>query len=451
MKVLNKVLLLGSASMMMLFSSCTQDADNAGDVDDNFLNFEIPTIKPTELYAVGAYYINPGSSGQNSDRYARLEEASDKAAGQLGPYVRLQLGNYAISPNSNDLTDEMVDNVQQHVDWAIENGIDFFILPSLKPSTTKVYPEAFQGSDQFYNMMIGKNFVNGGTEDEPEEGKTYGKKVDLKSLKFIAQADVNSPLANGECKIMGENGVLTNKSTTKLDYKHPLEDNDSYVTYLGNKLYTRTDMYIEFFCSLDTYFKDEHYYRYNGRPVVLLQGMNNVYLRDCQAFFQKIREAVKERTGEDIYLVARQDPWSPAARFQYFYKGVDAITFGNMYLQGEWTRSLCYPQMIYRNWEYNRQYWEKKWNGTDFIPTGPVAFNRYVDNGEGGWPIVEMNPKTFRTICNVMKAQSGKCRIMFIDSFNDIQYDSFLEPTDPEYGNGQGDAFLKVCKEEFKP
>ena len=299
--------------------------------------------------------------------------------------------------------------------------------------------------------MIGKNFVNGGTEDEPEEGKTYGKKVDLKSLKFIAQADVNSPLANGECKIMGENGVLTNTSTTKLDYKHPLEDNDSYVTYLGNKLYTRTDMYIEFFCSLDTYFKDEHYYRYNGRPVVLLQGMNNVYLRDCQAFFQKIREAVKERTGEDIYLVARQDPWSPAARFQHFYKGVDAITFGNMYLQGEWTRSLCYPQMIYRNWEYNRQYWEKNWNGTDFIPTGPVAFNRYVDNGEGSWPIVEMNPETFRTICNVMKAQSGKCRIMFIDSFNDIQYDSFLEPTNPEYGNGQGDAFLKVCKEEFKP
>lgn len=448
MKLSNRYMMLGLGCLLTTaFTACVQEGDDVGDVSDHFLNFEIPTIPCTEDYQVGVFYLNPGSNGFDATRYERLMEepnlnTTNSVEGKAGPYLDLVLGNYEIAPDTAHLTDEMVAVMQQHVDWAIEAGVDFFILPSLQPNTNRLYPRCYAGSEQFADMLRGKNRSwKLGTD----------KAVDLKSLKYVLQVSMSQPLANGSAKIKDDNGV-EGAATTKLDYKHPLDscDQQVYADTLGQKR-TRSELYIDFFASLVTeYGSDDRYYKVDGKPVFMMESMHEVYVSDCQAFFMKIREGVKALTGKDIFLIAKQDIWSPPARFAYFFKGVDAIYHGNMYQQGEWTRSLCYPQLIYKNWEYSHDYWLQNWDGTEFIPNTPVGFNGYVDNGRTNQPIVNIEPETFRTMCNVSKSFAGRHRLVFINSWNDVQYASFIEPTKPDYGNGMGDAMLKVVREEFK-
>lgn len=440
MKPFGKLYILAMGMALLGLGSCTQEGDDVGDAKDNFLNFEIPTIKANHEYPVGAYYINPGMNGFDANRYERMMEEQNYSEGKTGPNVDLQLGNYALQCDTSNLTDEMVDIMQQQVDWALEGGVDFFILPSVQPNLRAVYPNCIAGGEQLAYAFMGKN-------SSWKQGT--GKTVDMKNLKFVLTADMSGPLADGSANILDADSNVVGM-TKKLDNKTLLDDNDNIVTCQDGKTYTRSEMYVQFFCSLKQFFDDPHYYKVDGtKPLVVLQNAHYLYVSDCQAFYDSIRTAVKERTGYDMYLVARQDAWSPPARFEYFYKGVDAITHSNMYQNGEWTRSLDYPQVIYRNYEYSREYWMNNWNGTDFIPSTPVAWNHYIDDGRSNQPNVEENPETFRTMCNVSKAQAGTHSIIFIDSWNDIQYGSFIEPTKTNYGKGLGDAFLKVCKEEF--
>lgn len=44
----------------------------------------------------------------------------------------------------------------------------------------------------------------------------------------------------------------------------------------------------------------------------------------------------------------------------------------------------------------------------------------------------------------------GRLPMVIIDAYNDWGYGSFIEPTDPNVGNGVGDEYLKIIKSEFK-
>jgi len=422
-----------------LFSSCAED--DGPSADDNFLNFEIPEVTVTDEFPVGVYYLNPGNNGQDATRYKRLYDPYELDNKKIGPYLDLEFGNYGINQDVNQITDEMVGIIQQHVDWCIAGGVDFLILPALRAEKNKLAPVCVNADDRFYNLVRGIN---------SSAVKGSGKKVDMKSLKFVATVNMEDPISQNKWEVYKPDGSLDgDKKTTTLSNTVLLEDNNDLVAYIDGKGYTRTDMFKEFYKSISEFFKDEHYYRVGGRPMVVLQNAHKLYSKDCKAFYDAMRQAVKEYCGEDMYIVAQQDSWSPPARFEYFFKGVDAVTHKNMYNQGTWDRSLFYPQTIFLNWQYSREYFRDNWGGTEYIPTGAVAFYGYVDNGNYDKPIVDFNGDTFRTMCQVMKNQVSQNRIVFIDSFNQIQYSSFLEPTKKEYGNGFGTLFLDIVKEQF--
>jgi hypothetical protein len=439
MRLYKKMALFSLA--MLLFNAC--DKNDGPNVDDNFLNFEIPQVKVTEDFPVGVYYFNPGSAGQDPIRYGRLSEPSDITEQKTGPYVDFVFGNYGIDQDTTKITDGMIDIVQQHVNWCIEGGVDFLILPALRAQKDSLAPNCLNPDYRFYDLVTGKNPSSaavGGT----------GKKVDMKTLKYVMTINMEDPISLNYWPTYREDGTLTGANTTTLSNTALLENQNSLVAFVNGKGYTRTDMFAEFFKSLTRYFKDDQYYRVEGKPLVVLQGAHKLYSKDCKEFYNAIRQVVKDYSGEELYIVAQQDAWSPPARFEYFYKNsVDAVTHKNMYNQGEWNRSLLYPQFIYLNWEYSRNYFRDSWSGTDYVPTGSVAFSCYVDNGSYDKPSVGFNGDTFRTMCNVMKSQAGKHRLVFIDSFNQIQYSSFLEPTKEDYGNGFGTKFLDIVKEEF--
>lgn len=428
----------------LMVSSCSKEDEEP----DNFMNFDLPTVSQTQEYPVGVFYRLAGSNGQDATRYERLTEAwSDENKTTGAGLVPLQ-GNYAINQNPKNVTDEMIETLQQQVDWSIQGGIDFWILPALRAKQNAMAPDCLDGDYRFYDMVRG---VQG------SDSIGSGKHVDMKTLKFAATVNIEDPLCRNTWNTCDEQGNRLTAKTKTLAYNALLDDNDDYVSAVtdadGNvvKVLRRSEVFEELFKSLDVYFKDSHYYRVNGKPLIVLQNAHRLYVKDCKAFYANIRQQVKAATGEDVYIVAQQEgPWNPPARGEYFFQGVDAITNKNMYNQNNWSRSVDYPRMIYLNWEYNRTYLKDNWN-IDFIPTGAVAFNGYVDNGNTDKPIVFHDQDFFRSICNVMKSQAGPDRIVFIDSFNDYQYASFLVPTveDADHPKGFGTKMLDVVKQEF--
>ena len=53
-------------------------------------------------------------------------------------------------------------------------------------------------------------------------------------------------------------------------------------------------------------------------------------------------------------------------------------------------------------------------------------------------------------MCNVAKMNAGRNRLIFIDSYNKYNFNSFIEPTVEGYGNGYGKTYLEITRQQFK-
>jgi hypothetical protein len=409
------------------FSSCTEDG--GPNIEDHWLNYEIPEIAVTEDYKVGAYYINPGSGGVNAAIWDRLinTEGWNPADGLYGPCVSPILGNWK---HGNRASEEVVGIMQQQVDWAIQGGIDFFVLPPIAEVNNRLYPNNMNANDaRFINLLTGRI----GSDGNPLE-TTAGTVVDTKGLKYVLT--VNSATFNTG---LSQTAPIENAAPTKIE---------------GVDV-TRVERFYSYVCRLSDYFSDENYFTVNGKPMVVFKVPENIYSEDSKKFYDGMRAAVKEHSGKDIYIVVQQLVWQPSARFEYTFGNgrVDAVTIrdeGGMYNQNDNQRSLMYPQFINENWKYNRELLMAKW-GEDFIPSVSPSFTRWVQNGGSyNFPIVPKDVKTFSTICNVAKMNTGNCRVILIDSFNDWKFNTAIEPADPEIGNGFGTQYLELVKKQFK-
>lgn len=445
-------------------SSCSRDEGE----DSKIQPITIQNVAPSADFAVGVFYKNVGSGGQDATRYSRLMSKWENKGLIPGPNLDLWAGNYTLD-QTNPYDDEIF-IIQQQVDWSVENGIDFWILPALKAKQDMAAPDCVDGDYNMYDVVRGKR---------GSERNGTNRFVDMKGLKFVATINIEDPLCQSKWKCYDEDGNQLSKTTAMLGNTALLNDNDDIVSRVldedGNivSLLKRSEVFAELFKSVaERYFSDEHYFRKNGHPVVVLQNAHKLYYstveggveKGAKGFYDYLRAAVKEVTGEDIYIIAQQEgAWNPPARGEYFFQGTDAIANKNMYLNSTWSRSLDYPSYIYYNWMYNRDYYMSNW-GVDWVPTGAPSWNKYVDNGNGDQPIVDRDRETFATMCNVMKMSAGRDKIFFFDSFNDIQYCSFLEPVKShdadgnimDYGTLEENAkhadtsMLQVIKEQFK-
>lgn len=404
------------AALIASLASCTNDEGPS--VDDFFLNYEIPVIKPTSDIPVGAFYYNLGGSGMQEERYNRLIGKRDLAASpwpQLCPNVRPVLGRYKMDTGSK----ETADLFQQHIDWANDAGINFFIMPNISEDINQ-YDHLNSGGVNFIEFMAGRN-------PNSENKMKWGR------LKYVMTVDMNN--------------FTTGVSNTKM-----IED----VDVDANGVSQRLERLYTYFCNLSKRFFVENrlYYEIDGKPMILFYNAHKLYTKDSEALYKKIREVVYEASGKEMYIVARQERWSPPARYHYFYLTgrTDAIYMDNMYDQNDMARSYMYPQYINENYKYNRTY---DWDNyqVDFIPSIAPSFNKWLGNDgtkEYQYPMVDKNEELFRQMCNVAKMNLGQRPMVFIDSFNRWEYDMALEPTDPDYGNGYGMTYLNIVREEFK-
>lgn len=400
-----------------ILASCTQEEGPS--IDDFFLNYEIPVIKPDRDISVGAFYYNAGGNGMQEERYNRLIGERDLGASpypQLCPHVRPVLGRYKMNISLAETTDLF----QQHIDWAQEAGINFFIMPNVGEDA-KAEDHLNAGNVNFIEYMAGKN-VNS------------ENKINWGGMKYCISMDFNNFLNNS--------GISSSKQIEDIEVIDGKPQRmERIYTYFKN-------------LSMRFFMNNDFYYEVDGKPVVVCYSLQKLYSKDAKRLYDNIRDTVYKYSNKEIYIVARQDQWTPPARFYYFFLSghADAVFMNRMYEQNDMARSYMYPQYINENWKYNREYdWAN--HQIDFIPNISPSYNRWLGSDgtkEYQYPFVDKDEVLFRKMCNVAKMNLGKKAIVFIDSFNYWDYDMALEPADPAYGNGYGMKYLNIVRDEFK-
>jgi hypothetical protein len=402
--------------LLGILSSCT--ADEIPTIDDYYLNYQIREIPVNEDIPVGAYLYSTNGFVNNDAVWNRITDPKDESNGLVGPYLMPMLGRYSISPGN-----EAAASLQQIIDWAVDAKIDFLVAPAVTENSNNIYPNNMSsGSVGFLNFIAGND--------------TMYQRVDLKDVKYCILVDMNS-----FCAGLTNNILLENVPATSI-----VVDGVSYSRTLEERLYS-------YFKRISDFFIDDSYYHINGKPMVILNSPERLYTSDSRRVYDAIRDTIKSHTGKDIYIVARQSAWTPPARYHYFYLtgGVDAVTMQNMNNvgAGNYDRIYWLHQFINENFKYNREYNHTHYN-VDFIPNASPSYNGYISNGSYNIPHVNRSPDDFKKACNVAKMNLGKTPLVFIDSFNNWQYDSQIEPSDEDYGNGYGTTYLDIVREQFK-
>ncbi|MDR1154205.1 MAG: glycoside hydrolase family 99-like domain-containing protein [Bacteroidales bacterium] len=415
-KYIITVLLFGG-----LFTACTEDSGPS--IDDYPLNYQIEEIAVTSDIPVGIYLYNPKSDLSNEGVWERLIAPYNQATGAVGPNVEPVLGRYAL-----DVNEAGAQNLQTLINWCNDAGINFFVTPGLKENANALYPNnANAGDTAFIRMISGQHALY---------------PLDMGNMKYAIMMDMNNIFA-------GSNNNLLENAEAK-SYRYTAGDGSTRDTVL-----TREERVYSMFKRASDYFGDPAYMHLNGRPVLVLSTPDKLATTDSRRVYDGIRQTVKEHTGKDVYLIARQTQWTPPARFHYFFLsgGVDAVTMDNMCDVGAsyYERSFYLNQLINENFKYNREYIAEHY-GIDFAPSVAVSYNAYVKNGTTyNKPIIQKDPDEFRKRCNVAKMNLGRTPLVFVESLNNWGYETAIEPAIVQEGtNGYGTLYLDILRQQFK-
>lgn len=194
------------------------------------------------------------------------------------------------------------------------------------------------------------------------------------------------------------------------------------------------------------YFQKANYMKVNGGSVVVIKDAHNLYSDNNAAVYQAIRSDLKAM-GIDIYIIGEQISWTPPARYDFRFKGgVDAITHTKYVdiTSDQYERYIVFPQMFDQALLYSSKYFTG-W-GVNYVPCISPSFSRKIATPTNTNYVIAKNEKWFKDICNVAK-RSCTSGIVMIDSFNDWNFDSQVEP---DAASGYGETYLKLVKEQFK-
>ncbi|SDH47577.1 hypothetical protein [Bacteroides ovatus] len=432
----------------LLAVSCSDD--EGGSVDDTELaraQREIEKLvntSPSGEYGVGIFYQKDTWNGENdanqpaSMQYKRLTGETNEY--ELSPKqtpITQENGLWIVSKYADKPTRENIATFQSQIDACVNNGIDFLVLPPIDYETGTNYQLSY-GDERLCRVLTGLRGVGG--NESPETG-AEGDYVNLKGLQYAYTINLGGSVSTDRPWVRKEeDGTVHDAIRLNYSTRIDVEAAEEYIPARG--IYWTRLRQLEDLCeAIREKFEEPGYYRVNGKPFVMLYDAHRLYANDSRALYAKMREWLG-----DVYLVAKNgDAWCPPARYEDFFinGGVDAITNQPMYAGMQWGQYPIIHECMYLNWEYSRDFW---WNrlGIDFIPTGEVAFNKWVREANTRDPLMQRDEANFRKMCSIMRGMTGRSRIMLMHSLNDYRFDAFLEPTLED-----GDKYLKIVKEQF--
>ena len=195
-----------------------------------------------------------------------------------------------------------------------------------------------------------------------------------------------------------------------------------------------------------SHFDKDYYYRIDGRPVILITPLNLATAAAASINFTTVIPEVKAAltaSGFNVYVIGEiTSGWLPPQRFASAIKAMDAVDLTN------WSTSN-YDQSVFFN-AYSDQNW-KNWTDStsnwkvDFVPCVFPGFDDKVMTPASKLYSLGRTPEFYTDYCNVAKRNMSSKRIVLINSWNNFQMGTTLEPT-KEYAN----TYLEITRKQFK-
>jgi hypothetical protein len=194
------------------------------------------------------------------------------------------------------------------------------------------------------------------------------------------------------------------------------------------------------------HFDKDYYFSVNGQPVILITPLNlsssALSSIDYTTVMPQVRSALSA-IGVNIYVIGEiTSGWLPPQRYSTAIKSMDAVDLSN------WSTDV-YDRYVFFN-TYSDQNWKNwtdsttSWN-VDFTPVIFPGFRDKVMTPASKLYDVGRTPEFYIDYCNVAKRNMGKKRIVLVNSWNNFQFGTTLEPA-TEYGT----TYLDITKNQFK-
>ncbi len=134
--------------------------------------------------------------------------------------------------------------------------------------------------------------------------------------------------------------------------------------------------------------------------------------------------------------------WLPPIRYAPAIKAMDAVTLSN-WSTDVYDRSVFFNSFSGMNWK-NWTDSTTTWN-VDFTPVIFPGFNDKVMTPASKLYDINRSAEFYTNYCNVAKRNMSRKRVVLINSWNNFQLGTSIEPA-KEYGT----TYLEITKKEFK-
>ncbi|MDR2885224.1 MAG: hypothetical protein LBU95_00385 [Rikenellaceae bacterium] len=387
--------IIAIAALALALGSCKKD--------DEYLppdwNYDIPeTAAPSNLN-LGAYYTNrtdPEWSGTAADDYqAKIHDTpwlNRDGDGTPRAYVY----------NTSGV-------LRQQCEWADRAGLDFFIFD-------------YNNSANDMNLIL--TYSDARAQD-PACRVRMAFNYSFSHLSLNATDPDDESVANpDERKKLTDHGVSFNKIVDEFkalwaeyfskDYYHRLQDERPLIIFPAKIASPATVDYALFMPAFRQAMADYTTQLQASDPSVSNNALNFYYIGDVA------------------------DNWMPPQRNESASRWMDGssdkLWYPSRYYE-RWYAFYAYTDMAWQNWRDYAAGW-----GNDFVPT---IFPEYYVTSSGTRPI-ERTPENYRDFCNVAKRNAGRAGVILINSWNEYETRSALEPADR-----YGETYLELTRQYF--
>lgn len=178
----------------------------------------------------------------------------------------------------------------------------------------------------------------------------------------------------------------------------------------------------------ETYFTQPTYLRVDNRPVVFLY-LTRIFSGDVNAALDAVRATVLDRTGQALFIVGDEVYWQSPTRLRLSY--FDAVTAYNMHTSvlgiDEGFAGKVAKQ--YEAWAYAANRY-----GATFVPDVLPGFDDTAVRPEAEHPPIPRSPELFEAqLRDAISLADGEVRMVMITSWNEWHEDTSIEPAE-EFG-----------------
>lgn len=211
----------------------------------------------------------------------------------------------------------------------------------------------------------------------------------------------------------------------------------------GTKLNT---MINEFKGFAADHFGKDYYFKVKGQPVVMITPLNLASNAASSVNYATVIPALRksmDSLGVDLYIIGEiTSGWLPPQRYAPAIKVMDGVDLSN-WSTDVYDRAVFFPSysdMNWKNWSDSTTQW-----GVDYVPCVFPGFNDKTMSPASKLYDIVRTEKFYTDYCNVAKRNMGRERIVLVNSWNNFQVSSALEPA-----KTYGTKYLELTRSQFK-